>query len=332
MTDGWTSGKRPGPGPVGRASGWSTTSRSTPRRARARGSASRGGSSRGDAPAALRAGDRRQPGRRGAPPGRARSRELAGLNETTARRRGHRRHRAGHQPVAPRDAAAACWCSSCRRRRRRASRSSPSTPARAWSVDRCLRDGYSTGGTPGTGLGAVRRLVDEFDALLDRRRAARVVMARVRPRPTGRRRRAASAGARCRRRRRTKSCAATPGAWPSATARSSVMVADGLGHGVDAAEAADARRGRLRPAAVRRSRGLLRRGPPGAAPAPAARRWRWPTSPAAVRFAGVGNIAGSLVAPGGQGRGLLRQNGTVGVQMRAAATARLSVAGPRAAW
>src|SRR5690348_7468410 len=30
-------------------------------------------------------------------------------------------------------------------------------------VERCMMDGYSTIGTPGTGLGAVRRLADEFD-------------------------------------------------------------------------------------------------------------------------------------------------------------------------
>src|SRR5688572_26788709 len=30
-------------------------------------------------------------------------------------------------------------------------------------VERCLRDGFSTGGTPGNGLGAVRRLSAEFD-------------------------------------------------------------------------------------------------------------------------------------------------------------------------
>jgi anti-sigma regulatory factor (Ser/Thr protein kinase) len=31
------------------------------------------------------------------------------------------------------------------------------------NVERCLTDGYSTAGSPGTGLGAVRRLSDEFD-------------------------------------------------------------------------------------------------------------------------------------------------------------------------
>src|SRR5579863_2581453 len=30
-------------------------------------------------------------------------------------------------------------------------------------LQKCLRDGYSSGGTPGTGLGAVRRLAAEFD-------------------------------------------------------------------------------------------------------------------------------------------------------------------------
>ena len=32
-------------------------------------------------------------------------------------------------------------------------------------VHRSMQDGFSTGGTPGNGLGAVRRLSDEFDAL-----------------------------------------------------------------------------------------------------------------------------------------------------------------------
>ena len=30
-------------------------------------------------------------------------------------------------------------------------------------VERCLRDGFSTSGTPGTGLGSVRRMSTEFD-------------------------------------------------------------------------------------------------------------------------------------------------------------------------
>ena len=38
---------------------------------------------------------------------------------------------------------------------------------RGMNVAACLRDGYSTGGTAGNGLGAVRRLADAFDAYSD---------------------------------------------------------------------------------------------------------------------------------------------------------------------
>lgn len=45
------------------------------------------------------------------------------------------------------------------------------------SVERCLRDGYSTAGSPGTGLGAVARLSDRFDVLSSER--GTVVSARL---------------------------------------------------------------------------------------------------------------------------------------------------------
>src|SRR4029077_6385718 len=44
---------------------------------------------------------------------------------------------------------------------------------------RSLRDGYSTGGTSGTGLGAIRRLADVFD-LYSRPGAGTVVLAQLR--------------------------------------------------------------------------------------------------------------------------------------------------------
>src|ERR1700754_505775 len=47
----------------------------------------------------------------------------------------------------------------------------------------CLRDGYSTGGTPGTGLGATRRLATEFD-LYSIHKAGTVVLARVMSSPS----------------------------------------------------------------------------------------------------------------------------------------------------
>src|SRR5689334_11278485 len=45
-------------------------------------------------------------------------------------------------------------------------------------VQRCLRDGFSTSGTPGTGLGAVRRIATEFD-IHSVSGSGTVVMARV---------------------------------------------------------------------------------------------------------------------------------------------------------
>src|SRR5688500_12448889 len=47
-------------------------------------------------------------------------------------------------------------------------------------IERCMADGYSTTGTPGTGLGAVRRLAGEFD-LHSEPGQGTVVMARFGP-------------------------------------------------------------------------------------------------------------------------------------------------------
>ena len=45
-------------------------------------------------------------------------------------------------------------------------------------TERCLKDGYSTGGTNGSGLGGVRRLSDEFD-LFSKPEAGTIVWSRV---------------------------------------------------------------------------------------------------------------------------------------------------------
>ena len=76
-----------------------------------------------------------------------------------------------------------------------------------------------------------------------------------------------------------------------------ILVVDGLGHGPVASEAAhaavEAFRGRARRAPSDGGRDL----PPAPCAARAARRWPWPRSIASagvVRFAGVGNVAGSI--------------------------------------
>ena len=45
-------------------------------------------------------------------------------------------------------------------------------------VGRCLQDGYSTGGTAGHGLGAVKRLVNEFDLDTHPGKGTRVTLTR----------------------------------------------------------------------------------------------------------------------------------------------------------
>lgn len=179
-------------------------------------------------------------------------------------------------------------------------------------LHRCLRDGYSSAGSPGTGFGAVRRLADVFDAFSTLGRGT-VVMARFRagaaedPSPF-------VVGAVCLSAPREQACGDT---WRIAVRghEAAVMLVDGLGHGPLAEEAAQ------RAAEVferdpfaedqvffdRAHAALL--GGRGAAAARAV------VKGGDVRYAGIGNVAGSLVAPD-ISRGLPSQNGTVGADAR----------------
>ena len=183
-------------------------------------------------------------------------------------------------------------------------------------VERCLRDGFSTSGTPGTGLGAVRRMATEFD-IHSTPGAGTVVLARVgaqcgRPAEHGYQWAAVSAPA--------PNEMVCGDAWRVAERDGEIalLVADGLGHGPLAAEAADLAADVFDAGAFDSPGELVERahralgGSRGAALAAAhlARN-------GVVRYAGVGNIAGSLVTSS-QSRGMASQNGTVGVQMRKA--------------
>lgn len=180
-------------------------------------------------------------------------------------------------------------------------------------LSRCLQDGYSSGGTSGIGFGAIRRLSDEFDAFSTEGRGT-VVLSRLR-RGQGGQPPAFRFGA---------VAVAAPGetvcgdAWRVVDdgQQLAVLVADGLGHGPLAAEAADLAAsvfehdpfisdGDFYTRAHARLRGTR-----GAAVARALVHAR-----GTVDFAGVGNIASSLVGSG-RGRGLPSQNGTVGAEMR----------------
>ena len=184
-------------------------------------------------------------------------------------------------------------------------------------VAACLRDGFSTGGTPGTGLGAVRRLSTAFD-VHSVQPSGTVVLSRVA---------AASPAAPARLKfdwsvvcvpvRGETACGDT---WRVATSEDgdgklSLMLADGLGHGPlasDAAEAAgaafDAEPFAAPRAVIETAHGRMH-GTRGGAVAVAR------VDGGALRYAGVGNISGSVVSPSGS-QGLVSHNGTAGVQVR----------------
>ena len=179
-------------------------------------------------------------------------------------------------------------------------------------VSACLRDGFSTSGTPGDGLGAVRRLSSDFD--IHSTPAGTVIVSRI---------------------RRAAPIPASPvydwaaislpapnetvcgDAWRIAAQDDgvAVMVCDGLGHGPLAAEAAaravavfDERPFEDAAAMIERAHRALN-GSRGAVMAVAT------LGGATLRYAGIGNIAGVLTG-GERGRGLPSQNGTVGLQVR----------------
>jgi anti-sigma regulatory factor (Ser/Thr protein kinase) len=175
-------------------------------------------------------------------------------------------------------------------------------------VEKCLRDGYSSSGTTGNGLGAVRRLASEFD-LASSPGKGTVVMARIGASPTERFGAISTA---------VEGETECGDAWRMAfsdDAGGALMLVDGLGHGASAAAAArlatESFSGRpFDPpqTQLERSHGALT-GSRGAAAACAAWNMR------SLRYAGIGNITGRLSAHDSN-RGLVSHNGTLGFQIR----------------
>ena len=186
-------------------------------------------------------------------------------------------------------------------------------------VARCMRDGYSSAGTPGTGLGAVQRLSTDFSVFSAPGRGT-VILSRTRgPSPA-----ASKAGLPRTRIAHAGICLAAPGETISGDAwdiriedgRAVVIVADGLGHGPDAAvAAAEALKAfataRGSPAAMLERAHPLMRGTRGAAVAVAA----LDASAGGIVYAGAGNISGRMIS-GIEDRSLMSQLGTLGVQIR----------------
>ncbi len=181
-------------------------------------------------------------------------------------------------------------------------------------VPRAFDDGFSTAGTAGTGLGAVRRLADRVEVRSSREDGT-IVAARLGPAP----------GAGPEHFRVDGLTVPLGGAGPCGDAWAAredgdallVLLADGLGHGPHAAEAALS-------AVACLERG--EHGEPGAlleAVHEELHRTRGAAVAIAriepglgqVRFAGVGNVTG-LVLGGGARRTMLNHNGIVGRDVR----------------
>lgn len=186
-------------------------------------------------------------------------------------------------------------------------------------LPQAMRDGYSTAGSMGAGLGSVSRQADQFE-MFSQPDAGTVAVARLFARGDGatRRPRVCVAGLSV-----PKAGEAVCGdAWEfseTATHRT-FFVVDGLGHGAPAAEAAAAA------VAIFRSRHALNptelvgeihealRATRGAAVAVAS----LDKERSLLRFVGVGNVGAAIVTASLQRRSLASHNGTVGHVMRRA--------------
>jgi hypothetical protein len=183
---------------------------------------------------------------------------------------------------------------------------------------RCMQDGFSTAGTAGIGLGAMARMSSKFDVYSVPGKGT-AVLCRFTPPARG----AAQPDATIELgvvnvpKRGERVCgdgwACAPGGE-----RTLVMVADGLGHGPVAADAArEAERifrenAKLAPDAIlpimhdalRKTRGA------------AVTIVEFDHARRSLRYAGVGNISGVVLAPDGTQKSMVSHNGTVGFEMR----------------
>jgi anti-sigma regulatory factor (Ser/Thr protein kinase) len=177
------------------------------------------------------------------------------------------------------------------------------------NIDQCLRDGHSSAGTAGNGLGAVRRLADSFD-IHSQPEVGSVVLARVREAGTPRAR--PRLGVVCLPMAGEPACGDT-WAWHHDGSRASLLVFDGLGHGDAAARAAEIARATFRADPLRAPDEALAQlhqrlqGSRGGAAAIALIDLERRT----LRYAGIGNIGAALQA-GEKRRGLPSHNGILG--------------------
>ncbi|MFL9813247.1 ATP-binding protein [Stutzerimonas sp. VN223-3] len=183
-----------------------------------------------------------------------------------------------------------------------------------FNLSECLTDGFSTGGTQGTGLGALMRQAQCFDAYSDSRGSA--VLVQLYPRNVSAL--PLRVGVNQHSLADDPACGDT---WHLAIDehRISALVIDGIGHGADAQEASAA--GAIvfaaepfaEPETSIADMHQAMSGTRGGAAAVALFDARLKT----LRFAGIGNIGASLLSPE-KGRGLASHPGIVGSHFRKA--------------
>jgi anti-sigma regulatory factor (Ser/Thr protein kinase) len=177
------------------------------------------------------------------------------------------------------------------------------------SIEDCLRDGYSSTGTNGTGLGAISRCAQVFDAYSQPSKGT-VMLARISaPESAAKGMVVGFAG----RPVAGEEMSGDSWAMREQGAVSLFIVADGLGHGLHASEASAEAIAAFRsstdtePALVLGRVHRALRGTRGAAVAVA----RIDRNEHTVRYAGIGNIAGIVVSPA-KTQFMISHNGTAG--------------------
>ena len=181
------------------------------------------------------------------------------------------------------------------------------------NLNECLKDGHSTTGTSGTGLGAVRRVSQEFE-ISSHMNQGTVVVSQLRD--MGAPRSLFKIGLAS---RPVSGETVSGDGWAVrfGNASMTIMMADGLGHGVLAADASRAavdafnRAGEPSPAGLVQTIHSALRGTRGAAVAVSLVEM----NAARVRFAGLGNIAGTIVGSE-KSHAMVSHNGTAGHEVR----------------
>lgn len=176
------------------------------------------------------------------------------------------------------------------------------------SVRRCMQDGFSTRSTPGLGLGAIQRFAHQFAAYSIPGRTTIVAARMTETRHSPEMALVSTA---------MQGETLSGDSWSLSDDGNALLVVDGLGHGIFAAEAAQAavalfqKYQSLEPAEILERMHAALRSTRGAAGALA----RFDPSLRKLRFAGVGNIT-CVLQERDRSQNCVSHNGTLGHQMR----------------